>query len=70
MSTLNMEMDENFNVNFYRCECGTKWLDCYDCECDTVCPNCSADVSPVGHLTVTDVERKLTGTITIPVFYK
>lgn len=33
-------------LNFYRCPCGTEWIDEWDCTCDDRCPTCDTSCSP------------------------
>jgi len=32
--------------NYYRCPCGVKWQDEWDCTCDDRCPSCNTSCSP------------------------
>lgn len=32
--------------NFYRCPCGEKWQDDWDCKCNDRCPSCDKEIEP------------------------
>jgi hypothetical protein len=48
---------QNWQINFYKCECGEAWSDEWSCGCDDDCPACGAACSPYECEDVSDYYR-------------
>jgi hypothetical protein len=33
-------------LNYYRCTCGKRWIDLWNCMCNDRCPECRKEIEP------------------------